>query len=67
MVVSPELYDVLNKMLKNEEENGSGEVQIFCELFSGERTSYRFATEKTREIPENLPFGIALKSRLQHG
>ena len=46
VVVSPEVYDVLNKMLKNEEENGSGEVQMLCELFLGERTSYKYATEK---------------------
>ncbi len=58
MVLSPELYDVLNKLLRNDEENGSGDVQMLCELFSGERTSYRFATEKTREIPANIPFGI---------
>lgn len=58
MVLSPELYDVLNKMLKNDEENGSGEVQMLCELFSGERTSFRYASEKTREIPANVPFGI---------
>ena len=45
-------------MLKNEEENGSGEVQILCELFSGERTSYKYATEKTRNIGENVPFAI---------
>ena len=25
---------------------------------SGERTSFRYATEKTREIPGNVPFGI---------
>ncbi len=36
VVVSPEVYDVLNRMLKNEEENGSGEVQMPCELFLGE-------------------------------
>ena len=29
-----------------------------CELFSGERTSYRFASESTREIPANIPFVI---------
>jgi hypothetical protein len=58
MVLSPELFDVVNKMLKNDEEHGSGEVQMLCELFSGERTSYRFATETTREIPANVPFGI---------
>ena len=53
-----ELYDVLNKLLRNDEENGSGDVQMLCELFSGEKTSYRFATEKTREIPGNIPFGM---------
>ena len=58
MVVSPELNDVLNKLLRNDEENGSGDVQMLCELFSGERTSYRFATESTREIPGSIPFGI---------
>ena len=58
MVLSPELYDVLNKLLRNDEESGSGDVQMLCELFSGERTSYRFATNKTREIPANIPFGI---------
>ncbi len=58
VVVSPEVYDVLNRMLKNEEENGSGEVQMLCELFSGERTSYKYATEKTRNIGENVPFAI---------
>jgi hypothetical protein len=45
-------------MLKNEEENRSGEVQMLCELFSGERTSFRFAMEETCEILENLPFAI---------
>ena len=58
VVVSPEIYDVLNKMMKHDEENGSGEIQMLCELFSGERTLYRFATGKTREIPENVPFAI---------
>ena len=58
MVLSPELFDVVNKMLKNDEDHGSGDVQMLCELFSGERTSYRFATETTREIPANIPFGI---------
>ena len=58
IVVSPEVYDVLNKMMKNEEENGSGEVQMLCELFSGERSSYKYATGKTRNIGENVPFAI---------
>ena len=57
-LVSPEVFDVLNKILKNDEENGCGEVQMMCELFSGERTSYRFASESTREIPAIIPFVI---------
>ena len=57
-VVSPEIYDFLNKLLKNDEENASGEVQLLCELFSGERTSCRYATECIREIPANLPFSM---------
>ena len=50
IVLSPEVFDVLNKILKNDEENRSGEVQMLCELFSGERTSYRFQV--------NIPFVI---------
>ena len=57
-VLSPEVYDVLNKLLKSDEENATGDVQILCELFSGESTSYRYATERTREIPSNVPFSI---------
>ena len=55
-VASPEMYNFLNKLLKNDEENASGEVQLLCELFSGQRISYRYATECIREIPANLPF-----------
>ena len=38
-VASPEIYDFLNTLLKNDE------VKLLCELFSGKRTSYRYATE----------------------
>ena len=33
IVVSHEVFDVLNKILKNDEENGCGEVQMPSELF----------------------------------
>ena len=49
-IASPEIYDFLNKLLKNDENHGTGEVQLLCELFSGERSSYRYATECTRVI-----------------
>lgn len=57
-VVSPELFEVINKLLKSDEDNATGDVQTLCELFSGESSSYRYATERTREIPPNVPFSI---------
>ena len=57
-VASPEVFEVLNKLLKSDKDNATGDVQILCELFSGESSSYRYATERTREIPSNVPFSI---------
>lgn len=57
-IVSPEVFEVLNKLLKSEEKNATGDVQVLCQLFSGKSSSYRFTTEKTREIPANVPFSI---------
>jgi hypothetical protein len=57
-IISPEVYEVINKLLKSDEENATGDTQVLCELFSGERSSYRFATESIREIPSNVPFSI---------
>jgi len=57
-LLSAEIYDVIFKLLRSDEENATGDVQIMCQLFSGEKTSYRYATENTREIPENTPFCI---------
>ena len=57
-IISPEVFEVLNKLLKLDEENATGDVQILCQLFSGESSSYRFATERTCEIPPNVPFSI---------
>ena len=57
-IVSPKVFEVLNKLLKSDEDNATGDVQILCQLFSGESSSYRFATERTREIPANIPFSI---------
>ena len=53
-----EIYDVLFKLLKSDEENTTEDVQVLCHLFSGEEASYRYATEKTREISTNTPFSI---------
>ena len=57
-VVSPEVFDMLNKLLKSDNENASGDTQLICELFSGKHVSYRYASEKTTEIGCNVPFSI---------
>lgn len=57
-IISPEIYEVINKLLKSDEDNATGDAQMLCQLFSGERSSYRFATEQVREIPANVPFSI---------
>ena len=57
-LVSGEIYDVLFKLLKSDVENASGDVQALCQLFSGEEASFRYATERTREIAANTPFCI---------
>ena len=57
-LLSGEIYDVLFKLLKSDEENATGDIQALCQLFSGEEASYRYATEKTHEISTNTPFSI---------
>ena len=57
-LISSEIYDVINKLLKSDEENGTGDSQLLCELFSGEMVTYKYATEKVRVIPANTPFSI---------
>ena len=57
-IVSSEVSDVLNKLLKSDEETCSGDTMVLCKLFSGERISYNYATENAREIDANTPFSI---------
>ena len=69
-IVSPEV-EVLNKLLKLDEENTTGDVQILCQLFSGESSSYRFAMERAREIPAirstQVPYAARLLCRMDQG
>ena len=58
VLLSGEIYDPLNKLLKSDEDNASGDAQLLCELFSGEQTAYCFPTEKSRKIEKNTPFSI---------
>ena len=57
-LLSAEIYDILYKLLKSDEENATGNVQVLCQMFSGEEASYRYATERVREIRSNTPFCI---------
>ena len=65
-VVSPEIFDVLNKLLKNDKENVTGDVQLLCKLWSGESASYHFATEATREIESNTAFSVLGSTQIQN-
>ena len=57
-ICSPEIFDVLNKFAKSDEENATGDMQLLCKMFSGEKCSYHFSTEQVREIAADTPFGI---------
>ena len=57
-MLSPEVFDVLNKLMKSDEENATGDIQLLCKLFSGEHCSYHYSTEESRIIPANTPFSI---------
>lgn len=48
----------MNKLLQNDEENASVDVQLLCKLWSDESASYHFASENTREIEANTAFSI---------
>ena len=65
-MLSPEIFDVLNKLLKSDEDNASGDVQLLCKLFSGEKSTYRFSTESTRTIEANTPFCILGSTQLSN-
>ena len=64
MILSPEVFDIINKLLKSDEDNATGDVQLLCKLFSGERCSYHFSTEETRVIPPNTPFCLLGSTQL---
>ena len=66
IIVSPKLCDILNKLLKSDEDNATGDIQLLCKLFSGERCSYHYSTEESRVIPQNTPFSILGSTQLQN-
>lgn len=66
ILLSPEIYDCLNKLLKADEENASGDIQLLCKLFSGEQATYVYATEKRRQLKENTPFRVLGSTQLRN-
>lgn len=63
-ILSPEVFDILNKLMKSDEDNATGDVQLLCKLFSGERCSYHYSTEESRVIAANTPFSILGSTQL---
>ena len=65
-VASPELFDILNKLLKNDEDNATGDVQLLYKLWSGESASCHFATEAAQEIKSNMAFSLLGSTQIQN-
>ena len=57
-ICSPEVYDILNRFVKGEEDNATGDIQPLYKLFTGEKCSYHFSTENVQEIGPDTPFTI---------
>eukprot|EP00112_Aurelia_sp_Birch-Aquarium-sp1_P015223 Seg3357.2 transcript_id=Seg3357.2/GoldUCD/mRNA.D3Y31 product="hypothetical protein" protein_id=Seg3357.2/GoldUCD/D3Y31 len=57
-MVSSEIFDVFHKLLKSDEDTASGDTQLLCQLFTGEKCTFRYAIERTQKIPANIPFSL---------
>ena len=62
----PELFDILNKVFKNNEDNATGDIQLLRKLWSGESASYHFATEATRKVQSNMAFSLLGSPQIQN-
>lgn len=56
----------MNKLLKNDEDNATGDIQLLCKLWSGESASYHFVTEATQENDSNTTFFILRSTQIQN-
>lgn len=63
-MLSPEISDILTKLLKSDDDNATGDVQLLCKLFSGEKSSYHYSTTDNRVIDKNVPFSILGSTQL---
>ena len=60
------LFDILNKVFKNNEDNATGDIQLLRKLWSGESASYHFATEATRKVESNTAFSLLGLPQIQN-
>ena len=64
IILSPEVFDIFKKLMKSDEDNATGSIQLLCKLFSGECCSYHYATEGNIIISQNTPFCICSSTQL---
>ena len=57
-IVNPEISDYLLKVLKNNDENYSGDMELLCKLYSGESCCLKYSTENSRTIKEDCTLCI---------
>ncbi len=58
MIISLEVFDLLRKLIKSDNDSATRDVSLLCCLFSGEEVTLNFATEQDRQIPMNTPLSI---------
>ncbi len=58
IILSPKVFDILKTLLKSDEENATGDILLWCKMFSGERCSYHYSTEESWVTQANTPFSI---------
>lgn len=61
-IVNAEIQEYLYKILRKNDENYTGDVEILSKVFSGEKITMQFSTENKRNIPESCAFCILGKN-----
>lgn len=57
-ILSREVFDVFNKLMKSDKDNARSDIQLLCKLFSGEWCSYHYSTEESQVTSANMQFSI---------
>lgn len=59
-----EVFDIINKLMKSDEDSATGDVQLLCKLFSGKCSLYHYSTKDIRHIPANTASSILGSTQL---